>query len=157
VPTEPLKEPAAAPGLARRLAAALYDAIALAGVLVVMTALAIIPLGVAMDYRVPPDSLWFRLYLLAVIVAFFVWPWLRGGQTLGMRTWGMRVVRADGGKLRLRDALLRLAAACLSWTALGVGFLWVVVDRENLAWHDRLSATRLILVGGSSSRDAEKQ
>lgn len=137
---------AVTPGLLRRLAAMVYDALALFGVLVVAAAIPVIPLGVSAGYRIPSDSLLFRLYLLAVILGYFAWPWTKGGQTLGMRAWRIRVLRADGGELRWRDALLRLAGACLSWAALGLGFIWVLVDREGLAWHDRLSGTRLVMV-----------
>jgi hypothetical protein len=34
----------------------------------------------------------------------------------------------------------------LSWSALGLGYWWILVDEEKLAWHDRLSATRLSLI-----------
>jgi|WetSurSiteA1Bulk_404760.scaffolds.fasta_scaffold78757_2 uncharacterized RDD family membrane protein YckC len=137
---------AAAPGLLRRLAAMLYDALALFGVLVVATSLIILPAGIVFDHQVRSESPWFRLYLLGIIVGYYAWPWIKGGQTLGMRAWRLRVVRADGGGLRLPDALLRLAAAVLSWMVVGLGFLWVLVDRDGLAWHDRLSRTRLVLL-----------
>ena len=39
-----------------------------------------------------------------------------------------------------------LLTALLSWGALGAGFLWILVDRNQLAWHDRLSGTRLVLL-----------
>ena len=43
----------------------------------------------------------------------------------------------------------RLLAALLSWGLLGLGFLWVLVDRNRLAWHDHLSGTRLVMTGKS--------
>jgi len=48
---------------------------------------------------------------------------------------------ADG-----RDALLRLAAACVSIAALGFGYWWIWVDRERLAWHDRWSGTTVVVL-----------
>ena len=147
---------AVTPSLLRRLAAMAYDALALFGVLVVAAAILVIPLGVGAGYRIPSDNLGFRLYLLAVILGYFAWPWTKGGQTLGMRAWRIRVLRADGGELRWRDALLRLAVACLSWAPLGLGFVWVLVDRERLAWHDRLSATRLVMVRKSARNENDR-
>lgn len=135
-----------APGLLRRLAAILYDALGLFGVLVVASALVVLPAGLLLNTRIPPDNLGFRLYLLAVLVGYFTWSWVKGGQTLGMRIWRLRVLRMDGTGLRVPDALLRLLAALLSWAVLGLGFLWVWVDPQGLAWHDRLSATRLFRV-----------
>jgi uncharacterized RDD family membrane protein YckC len=77
---------------------------------------------------------------------FFTGFWWRGGQTLGMRAWRLKVVRMDGSPLRWSDALKRHLAALLSCLTLGLGFLWVLVDSDGLAWHDRLSATRLIRI-----------
>lgn len=92
----------------------------------------------------PPGDWLFRGYLLAVSALFFCTFWRRG-ETLGMRAWKLRMVTADGRQPGWGRALLRFAAAILSWAALGLGFLWVLVDREKFAWHDRLSGTRLVL------------
>lgn len=131
---------ASPPGLARRLAACLYDGLLLVAVLMVAAA-AWVGLSGA---TVPPGDWLFRAYLLAVTALFFGAFWRRG-ETLGMRAWKLRVVATDGQPPGWGRALLRFAAATLSWTLLGLGFWWVLVDRERLAWHDRLSGTRLVL------------
>ena len=38
---------------------------------------------------------------------------------------------------------VRFFFALLSWAPLGLGFLWQLWDRDKLAWHDRISGTRL--------------
>ncbi len=63
-----------------------------------------------------------------------------------MRSWRLRVVREDGSPLKWTDALKRLLYALLSWLPLGLGYLWILVDNDKLAWHDRLSGTRLVLL-----------
>ncbi len=138
-------EQAVAPGFLRRMAALLYDALLLAALLFVAAALATFVIQLGMGRDLDPTNLFYRLYLLAVSFGFFAWFWTRGGQTLGMRAWRLMVLRNDGQPLTLRDALLRYLAAILSWSALGLGFLWVLVDGENRAWHDRLSGTRLVM------------
>ena len=40
---------------------------------------------------IPSGTLWFRAYLLGVAALFFCGFWLRGGQTLGLRAWRLRV------------------------------------------------------------------
>jgi uncharacterized RDD family membrane protein YckC len=130
-----------APGLLRRLAACLYDLLALVAVLMAAGAAWVAVRGAA----APPGDWLFRGYLLAVSALFFGLFWTRG-QTLGMRAWRLRVVAADGRRLRWGQALARFAAAGVSLGALGMGFLWVLVDRDRLAWHDRWSGTRLIVV-----------
>jgi uncharacterized RDD family membrane protein YckC len=141
------------PGLLRRLAAMLYDWLLLFGVLVVAAAAVIIPyLEAASTTTFPHSSWWFRLYLLAVIYGYYAIPWLRGGQTLGMRSWRFRLLRDDGTDLRHRDVLLRLGWALLSLAPGGAGLLWVLVDRDGLAWHDRLSHTRPVMLRKAQTR-----
>ncbi len=135
------------PGLFRRLAAICYDGLLLLALLMVATSLIIIPLGLeAGDTSVGRNPL-FQIVIFGVIPAFFFsWFWIKGGQTLGMRAWRLRAVRDDGRPLTWRDALLRYGFALLSWAAAGLGFLWILVDHDKLAWHDRLSKTRLVIV-----------
>lgn len=129
-----------APGLGRRLAACLYDGLVLVAVLMVAAALWV---GLARG-AAPPGDWAFRFYLLAVSAAFFGMFWTRG-ETLGMRAWKLRIVGPGGVSPRWGRCLLRFGVALVSWAALGLGFLWVLVDRERLAWHDRASGTRLQL------------
>jgi uncharacterized RDD family membrane protein YckC len=85
----------------------------------------------------------FRVYLVAVTVIFYAAFWTRG-ETLGLRAWKLRLVGPDGRPPGWGRALLRCAAAVLSWLPLGLGFFWVLFDRDRRAWHDRLSGTRLV-------------
>jgi uncharacterized RDD family membrane protein YckC len=92
-----------------------------------------------------------QLYLLGICAAFFVWFWVHGGQTLGMRAWRLRLVSHAGGSVAPRRAILRFFGALLSLACLGLGFAWMLFDREGLAWHDRLSKTRLMVEPKRSS------
>ena len=76
---------------------------------------------------------------------FFALFWRLGGQTLGMRAWRLQA-RSEAGPLSWRQAWLRSVAALLSWLPAGLGFLWSLADADRLAWHDRLSGTRLVVV-----------
>jgi len=146
VPT-PDDTPAPA-GLLRRLGAMLYDGLLLLALLMVATGL-FLPFtgGEAISPRDDPAlELLYRAVLVLLTVGFFGIFWTRRGQTLGMASWRVRVEREDGALLNWGDTLRRLAAALLSWLPLGLGFLWVLVDPERRAWHDRLSRTRVIVV-----------
>ncbi|WP_260291381.1 RDD family protein [Sedimenticola hydrogenitrophicus] len=137
------------PGLPRRLAAMLYDALLVFGLLLLASMVVTLPVGIVggeAASQALSANLLFQLWLALVPPAFFLLFWLKGGQTLGMRSWRLRVVRNDGSPLRFSDAVKRLLGALLSWLPLGLGYLWVLVDRDGLAWHDRLSGTRLILL-----------
>ena len=135
-------------GLLRRLGGMLYDGLLLLAVLMIATAL-FLPLtgGEAINPRANPVLEWvYRATLLLLVVGFFGVFWTRRGQTLGMASWRLRVEREDGAPLTWGDAVRRLAAAALSWLPLGLGYLWILVDRDRRAWHDRLSRTRVVVV-----------
>ncbi|MCG7996111.1 MAG: RDD family protein [Candidatus Thiodiazotropha taylori] len=133
---------AVAPGLMRRLGAIFYDSLLLTALVFVATAAITLPFG-------NPTGNWFlvfQIFLFEIIpLVFFCWFWIRGGQTLGMRAWRLKLVTMEGSPVDWKLALKRHFAAILSLLVFGLGFLWVVFDRDNMAWHDRLSGTRLIL------------
>ena len=131
------------PGLARRLAALVYDALLLFAVLFAATVPVLLLTG---GQAVGPNHPVFTAWLLAVSYLYLGWCWTRNGQTLGMRAWRMRVCLPDGRPLGWRRSLGRFAAALVSVGAAGVGLLWVAVDRDRLSLHDRLSGTVLEMV-----------
>ena len=87
-------------------------------------------------------ALWVSCWLLAG--GYAVLSWHRGGQTLGMRPWRLRVVGSDGGRPAPRALVKRYAVGTLSLLLAGAGFWWAWFDRDCLAWHDRASGTRLL-------------
>lgn len=88
----------------------------------------------------------YQFYLLVICFIYYGGFWVHGGQTLGLRTWRLKLVSKDGGEITWVDALKRFASALLSLLCLGLGFLWAFFNRDKLTWHDRLSETRLIRV-----------
>jgi len=136
------------PGIFLRLAALFYDLVLLFGVLMIAVTALIVPYEFITGTPFPHDErlhrFGLRLYLVTISGLFFTFFWVRGGQTLGMRTWRLRLVRADGSPLRPRDALRRLVWAVLCVAPAGVGLWWMLFDREHLTGYDRLSHTRLI-------------
>ena len=76
--------------------------------------------------------------------AYAVASWRRGGQTLGMRAWRLRVTDMQGTNATTRALWLRYAVGGISLLCAGCGFWWAWIDRERLTWHDRISRTRMI-------------
>ena len=141
-------------GLPRRLAAMFYDSLLLLAILMIATA-AFLPLtgGEAITPTGNPALEYlYRLVLLALVVLFFGTFWTRRGQTLGMASWRLRVERVDGSLLTWGDTVMRLGAALLSWLPLGLGYLWILIDRDRRAWHDRLTGTRVVVLPKDSPR-----
>jgi uncharacterized RDD family membrane protein YckC len=135
-------------GLLRRLGAMLYDLLIVAALMFIVTAL-FLPFTGGEAITPGESGALERIYqaaLLLVVVLFFCVFWTWRGQTIGMLAWRLRVQRPDGSAIAWRDALVRLAGACVSLAALGLGYFWIWIDREKLAWHDRWSGTRVVVL-----------
>ena len=87
-----------------------------------------------------------RLLLLFFVTLFFVFSWSRGGMTLGMQAWRLRVQTLDGYSLNLRQCLIRCAVAWLSLLAFGLGYLWVLFDKQRRSWPDIASNTQTVVL-----------
>jgi len=130
------------PGILRRLAAALYDALLLLAVLFVAALVFILVFGSAVE---PPRRHFFQAYLLTIIGTYFIWFWTHGGQTLAMKTWRIRLHLVNGDRIALKTALLRFVIAFAGLAFFGAGWWWMLFDREHCPLHDRLTGTRLLL------------
>ncbi|HVT32790.1 MAG TPA: RDD family protein [Rhodanobacteraceae bacterium] len=129
-----------------RIAAAIYDFFPLLALWMLTAGLALLLVHGTVDLAHPPLA-WrvgLRLALLAVTAAYFVFSWTRGGQTIGMRAWRLRLVDASGSALPATRAMLRFVVACASLAVLGIGFLWCLVDRRKRGWHDIAARTVLV-------------
>ena len=82
--------------------------------------------------------------VLLSLFGFFAYFWMRSGQTLGMQVWGLRVQNSDGSVIRLWQALLRFLVAIASWLICGLGFLWMLWDKQRRSWHDIYSDSRIV-------------
>jgi uncharacterized RDD family membrane protein YckC len=117
----------------------------------------------------PVERALLQSVLVALLGAYFMRSWVRGGQTLAMKAWGLRVVQAGGGGIDSRRALARLLLAGLplasgaiavvwlwshpqsglAWLAVApatTDLAWALADRERQFLHDRLAGTRVVLV-----------
>ncbi|HET8791776.1 MAG TPA: RDD family protein [Modicisalibacter sp.] len=128
-------------GLARRLAAMLYD-------LMVLVALWMLVgfIGVAVNGGEANESPLFQSLLFVVTFAFLAFFWMRGGMTLGMQAWRLRVQNADGRSLSLTQCLVRFVVAILSLAALGLGYWWILFDSEKRSWSDIASHSRIVVL-----------
>ncbi len=137
-------------GFGRRLAALLYDSLLLAALLAIYTAAWVFARRGALTEQ--SAGAWWYAYRageLVLIGAYYVLNLTRGGQTLGMRAWRLRAVSDSGRPLDFASALLRFACGLLAWAPAALGVLWLYIDSEHLALHDRLSKTRMLHLTGS--------
>ena len=139
---DPSLLPAAPPW--RRLLAFAYDLLALIGLWVFLTLVAVVVNGSEITDPAGRALLYTALWLATG--AYFILSWRHGGQTLGMRPWRLHAQTADGQRLSLGRAAWRYVLGTAVTALAGIGWLWCLADRDRQALHDRLAGTRLALL-----------
>jgi uncharacterized RDD family membrane protein YckC len=159
-----------------RLLALVYDLFPVFALVLVFGAL-VTGVATALGHPDVSDLPWMAPLLVAgawtFTGAYFVMSWSRGGQTLGMRPWRLKVVTPEGAVATRAALVRRYAFATLPaivsvelaalvpgiermapfWIGGGIalaGVLWSLVDRDGAALHDRLSNTRFVRLVSSA-------
>lgn len=131
-------------GLFRRLMAIIYDLFLLLALLFVATAIVMIfNHGKAIE----PGHALYPFYvsgLLIISFCFYGWFWTHGGQTLGMKTWKMKLQQNNGHAVTWPLAFIRFITAVISWSAAGLGFFWSLLNPQKRTWHDIASNCVLV-------------
>ncbi len=153
-----------APPLLRRLLCMVYEGVLLFGV--VMLA-GLLYAGLTQQRHALQGQFGLRIFLLVVLGAYFVGFWTRGGQTLAMKTWHIRLLSADGRPVGLGRAtarylmswlwflpalvLLHLSGLVGTGVTLGVVGTGIAVyaalsrlHPSRQFWHDVACGTRLV-------------
>jgi uncharacterized RDD family membrane protein YckC len=156
-------------GVFRRLAAAVYDGLLLLAVLMLLTAtLQLLTHGAAITRAsVGGWEYPYRALLALTLAGYFGVAWTRGGQTLGMKAWQIRLERANGTAAGWAAVGRRLLCAAPLYVLAIYGTLLFMMRRSgwptlvacylpvvaSFAWHactgrgtlhDRLSGTRVV-------------
>ncbi|PKF63011.1 RDD family protein [Psychromonas sp. psych-6C06] len=138
--------------LFKRLGAYIYDLFALAAVLMfsVIFALLVVIIFNNMglinldaykdiaDYLSQSSA--FAVYLAMVIIGFYAYFWTKGGQTIGMKAWRLRVQNSDGSNISFTQALIRLATS-----AFGLGNIMALLKNRN-AFQDLWAECEVIVL-----------
>ncbi|WP_397378695.1 RDD family protein [Pseudomonas sp.] len=140
-------------GLSRRLAAIFYDFLLCIALLIIVTFIyKLILMGfygqeqlkqMSDSGALDGDPL-LSTVLFMSLFGFFAKFWTHNGQTLGMQVWGLRIQNKDGTAITLWQAMLRFLVAIGSWLLLGLGYLWVIWDKEKRTWHDIYSESQVV-------------
>lgn len=138
--------------LFKRLGAYIYDLFALVAVLMLSVIVAILAVMLTdkvglinlEDYQDVADYLSqsnvFVAYLVFIIVAFYGYFWTKGGQTIGMKAWRLRVQNSDGSNISFTQSLIRMATS-----AFGLGNLLVLFRGRN-AFQDLWAECEVIVL-----------
>lgn len=125
-------------GLLRRLGAMLYDAL----LVIALWMVSLFPIVAIADDHVfgaaVQTLLFFELY------GFFAFFWLTRKQTLGMLAWRLAIKTQNDQPMTLNQVTLRFAGALVGFGCFGLGYVWLLFDKQNRSWSDLLSSTRVI-------------
>jgi uncharacterized RDD family membrane protein YckC len=135
-----------------RLFALVYEGILLFAIVFVASWLFI---ALARDAQQGPLHLVFQVYLLSVCGAYFMFCWVRSGQTLPMKTWRLQLVMASGDRVTAPAAFLRYLVAVPA-TLSGIGILWALFDRDRQFLQDRVAGTRIVRVAPKGNGEARQ-
>ena len=85
---------------------------------------------------------------LNLLLGLAYYAYLEGspsGQTVGKRAMNIRVIDfAGGGPIGLGRALLRYVGRILSAIPCGLGYFWMLWDKEKQTWHDKIATTVVV-------------
>ena len=138
-------------GLFLRLAAIVYDLLVVVGVMMFATALALgvsnllaalgwWPLAGEQDHASRLMVNWlYRAYLVMVLVGFYSLFWSKGGQTLGMKAWRLRVQNTNNQSISFRQAVIRFV-----FSFAGFGNFWVLFNKDKLALQDIVAKCEVV-------------
>ncbi|MGZ8271494.1 MAG: RDD family protein [Methylophilus sp.] len=127
--------------LIKRLIACVYDALILIAIWMLVTWFYIISFGeVSSTYQ--RSSLQLFLWLSAGV--YFIFSWYKGGQTMALKAWKMKIVSHANTDLSFKVCFLRYALASVLIMLFGSTLFWAFLDKDRLFLHDRLLKTKCI-------------
>ncbi len=100
---------AAPPGIARRLACFVYEGVLLFGVVMIAGYLYS---SLTQQRNAMQGRAGLMAFLFVILAIYFTWFWSRGGQTVAMKAWHLRLLTVQGRPLSQTRALARYV---LSW------------------------------------------
>lgn len=156
-------------GLVRRLMAIMYDLFLLLALLFIATSAVMV---FNQGNAIAPGHPLYAFYvtcLLIISFCFYGWFWTHGGQTLGMKTWKMKLQQSNAQSITWPLALIRFTTTIISllvivwavkyasdrsltmtiWPVAGIGlagisFFWSLFDPQRRTWHDIASNCVLV-------------
>lgn len=89
----------------------------------------------------------FQFYLFLCVSLFYAIFWHKGGQTLGMRAWRLKVQHPNGQSLSLITAFARVL-----WSMLGLGNLLIIINGDKLALQDKMTQSEVVVLSKEANQ-----
>ena len=131
-------------GFLKRVLALVYDSLLIGAIVLVLSLLLVFVHG---GYPESGSVLSFIQLFILVFTGpiFYSYFWIANkGQTTGMQAWKIKLVSMDETELNIKKTLLRCLISTISFACFGMGYLWILYDKDNLSWSDILTKTKVI-------------
>jgi len=90
-------------------------------------------------FNIKPNSLQFILWTSSGV--YFIFSWVRGGQTLAMRAWKLKLTSPNNCTWFY---FARYLLATLGFILFFVSFLWAIFNKKNQYLHDFILGSKII-------------
>jgi len=88
----------------------------------------------------------FSKWMLCTIIFWTYMIWFKGfkGATPGYNVFGIRIISINGTQVSIKQIIVRVISSFFSAIPLGLGYIWIAVDANRQAWHDKIAGTYVI-------------
>ena len=131
-------------GFLKRVLALVYDSLLIGAIVLVLSLLLVFVNG---GYPESGSVLSFIQLFILVFTGpiFYSYFWIANkGQTTGMQAWKIKLVSIDETELNIKKTMLRCLISTISFVCFGLGYFWILYDKNNLSWSDILTKTKVI-------------
>tara|TARA_B100001564_G_C20643567_1_gene673336 strand:+ start:420 stop:824 length:405 start_codon:yes stop_codon:yes gene_type:complete len=119
-------------GFIKNMIICLYDLMLLFSILFFMS----LPWITFSDGEAVKGNILYQLYLLLIISSYYLWFWVKHGQTLGMKSWKVYILNERNQKITLKQGLIRILVSLLG------GHLLLIFYKKSL--QDVISKTCIL-------------
>ena len=97
---------------------------------------------VLLDRSIEAGNILMQLFVIIIAVSYFFYCFKKG-QTFGMSVWRLRLESEDGRNISNAQIFIRILTAIFSFILFGIGYIYILFNKEAQSFHDITSRTRL--------------
>ena len=88
----------------------------------------------------------FSDWMLSIIIFWTYMIWFKGfkGATPGYNVFGIGIISINGTQVSIKQIIVRTIFSFFSVIPLGLGYVWIAIDANRQAWHDKIAGTYVI-------------
>ena len=142
---EPIQQTLYHAGFLKRLMALIYDSLVVIAILFLASAVVMALVSMILDpeavteQKVLVENPFYFSWLIFCWYYYYAWCWRKGGQTLGMKAWRLKLISIDEQPIAYKNTLIRFFSCCF-----GLANFWVLLPGKR-GWHDILSDSNIIV------------